>query len=204
MKNATWAVIVAVLVLICGVQQLRIARQRQSPPASAAGGPPAMTYDVRLLSQSLREPDGAETADATGTRKSYQLDGSTLGNRGFEGCLWLNIAGVKFKGRSQTLREERVAAIAGFYAKQIAALIPGAVIESAMEAPSRAEAGALHSMCLIRHPHGVIVVSAGYTATTKADPQISDVIKVNVVSTNTDGNAHQSHMMSDDVLPNRR
>jgi hypothetical protein len=142
-------------------------------------------------------------AKGFGDGESSQLTGTGYGNTGFDACLWIDIAGVEFQGRAKDLREERVALVAAFYANQIATLIPGAVIEAAIERPGMAESGSLHTMCLVRHPSGRIVVSAGYVLTTRSDPESlsRERVKVNVISSNDHGNARREMRVADALTP---
>ena len=105
-------------------------------------------------------------------------------------ALWIDISGIKFRGRSESLREEQVAEIAIFYARQITNCIPGAYIETALDRPGMAESGNLSTTCLVRHPQGVVVVSAAFTARRGSEEEVSNVVKIHVISSNFRQNGH--------------
>lgn len=178
MKKNHLIVAAGILLVICIAQQWHI--QAAAVPANEGMPIPAATWDVALLSRSVEPPPGARSA--SGNEDMMRLTGTTIRDGGFDACLWLDTSEVPFTGRAATLREERIAAIAAHYAGQIAASIPGAVVAAGIEAESRAESGALHSVYLVEHPHGHIAVSAGYV--TARDGSLSDGVKVNVLSRN--------------------
>jgi hypothetical protein len=190
MKTMGIVAIMAALVAACVVQQVRIA-QLQAEGKATPSPPPAITYDVELLAQSLQPPDGATDV---GPRESHVLLGQGYGTSGFDGCLWIDVSKASLGG--EWVPEFRLALVADFYAQEIVNAIPGAFIERAIDRVAMAEAHGLHSTYIVRHPDGHVVVSAGYVSTGDTPPQVSNVVKVHVISINNSGNARTEIMPS--------
>jgi len=167
------------------------------PTQVAAHSIPPATYEVELLSRSLQRPMRGKSV---GDRESFRLQGTGYGTTGFEASLWIDTSDVEFAGRAKDLREERAAEVTAFYAKQIAKLIPSAVIECAIDRPGTAESGSLHSTFLVRHPCGCIVVSGGYMFEAGSEPSIGNVMKVQIVSSNDCGDLRRE-LVIDKTLP---
>jgi len=198
MKTRTFAGIAVLLAIVCVGQQVWIFRDHRAEPTQAVADliPPA-TCDIEVLSRSLQRPAGARSV---GVRETHRLHGASQGTTGLEAALWIDTSDIEFAGRAKDFREERVAEVTAFYAKQIAAMIPSAVIECAIDRPGMAESGSLHSTFLLRHPVGCVVVSGGFTSAAGSEPRISDVMKIQVISTNYRGNARRE-LVVDKTLP---
>ena len=144
--------------------------------------PAAPTWDLKLLGHNIKHPSGAQSSSPR--RDTRTLSATSYGSYAFDGCLWLDVSGIQFRGRASELREARIAAIAAHYAHQIASIIPGAIVFGGIEQEGMEESGTLHSVYLVKHPHGQIAISAGYT---NRDGSLSDNVKVNVLSCGSNG-----------------
>ena len=185
MKNKIAVIIAVALAIVCVAQQVWIIRLKESAaaiPAQPIAAP--ITYDTQVMSRLLVPPPGA--VDSPSAASSSKFTGTGWGTGGQEGNLWIDTANVKI-GRSADSRECRVAEVGWYYSKLIASAIPDARIVRSTGLPQAAEARSLHSVWLIHHPAGSIVVGAGYL-TTGDGKAVGDVTRVEVLSVNNRGN----------------
>lgn len=168
-----------------------------SSALSVAQPPHPATYDLEYLASIIQRPEGAR---GSGTSESYRLVGIGHDTSGFFGTLWINTSDMQWPPRQNQHRGERVAAIAGFYASQIADYVPGARVVGAVDG-NLVEADSLHATFLVWHPDGHIVVSAGYKSVPDNQQRVGETVKVHVISHNPDGKVRLRAGVPDLLVP---
>ena len=186
MKVKILIIACGVLMGICIVQQWLIRTHTDPTPSPLSEPIPEASWNVKLLANAIKAPPGATAIGASGV---------SINNLGFEAYVRLDISKVAFTGRAITYRGERIAVIAAYYAHQIADAIRGASVVVGVEQVSSAEAGALHSVYLVKYPRGHVAISAGYYTT--RDGKVSDCAKIIMLSDNWGANGDRLMILSE-------